>query len=222
MVVWGLARRPSADVDRSVACDVRAPGALEAALDEALAAMGAPDVLAYAAGAPVMGRTLQVPEQAAREAFDVNFWGLDRAVRRVLPAMARRGGGGIVGVLSIAALRAVPHEAYYAASKAACARYLECLAHEARGQGVTVGYVAPGYIDTGFFERGGWYGMTPPKVRGSGVTPDDVARAALDVLDGRRSRAVIGWRETVIRLGDHLAPGLYDRFLRARARREKL
>jgi short-subunit dehydrogenase len=192
---------------------------LEEALDKVRAEIGAPDALVYAAGMAVMGRTLSVPQEAARDAFDVNFWGMDRAIRSVLPAMAAQRRGSIVAVLSLAALRAVPHEAYYAASKAACARYLDCLAHEAATTGVHVGYVAPGFVDTGFIERGGWHGMSVPRVRGSNVTPDDVARAVLEILDGRRVRHVLGWRETAIRLGDHLAPGLYDRLLRARTRK---
>jgi short-subunit dehydrogenase len=143
---------------------------------------------------------------------------MDAAVRHLLPAMRDRGGGSVLAISSLAALRGVPYEAYYAASKAAAARYLDCLAHEVNPDKIHVSYLCPGYVATGFFERGGWYAMARPAVRGSGVTPDDVARAALERLRGHRRRAVVGWRENTIVLIDRLAPGLYDQVLRWRRR----
>lgn len=220
LVVSGLARSaPSgAPYAAGFACDV----ALEGSATEALARAGerAPiDVLVYAAGAGAMGRTLDVPEEVAAGAFAVNFWGLDQCVRAVVPGMQTRRRGAVLAVLSLAALRAVPFEAYYAASKAAAARYLECLALELAASHVDVHYVAPGYIDTGFFERGGFHGMAPPTVRGSGTTPADVAQRAVALLEGRPRSPVLGWRERTIRFADRVAPGLYDRHLRRGLRR---
>lgn len=217
--VSGLARRACDAADESFACDVAVEGELEAAIARATERHGAPRMLVYAAGFAAMGSTLDVPADAARRTFDVTFWGLDRAVRATVPEMRARGDGAVLAVLSLAALRAVPHEAYYAAAKAAAARYLDCLAHEVEPDGVRVRYVCPGFIDTGFLEKSAWFGMDPPRVQGSGVTPEDVARAALELLDGRRRGRVIGWRERAIALGDRVAPGLYDAILRRRARR---
>ncbi|HSQ67714.1 MAG TPA: SDR family oxidoreductase [Polyangiaceae bacterium] len=197
--------------------DVRDRAALEDALAASERANGAIDALVYAAGEPAMGETLAVPEEVARAAFDVNFWGLERAVRAVLPGMMAREDGFILAVLSLAASRAIPHEAYYGASKAAAARWLECVAHEAEPRGVRVRYVCPGYIPTGFLERGGWHGMTVPHVNGSGITPDDVAVRALSLAGRRAVGEVIGWRERTITFADRIAPGLYDRW-RARRR----
>jgi short-subunit dehydrogenase len=216
--VSGLARRacPASAADASFACDVSIDGAVDVAIDRAAARFGPPSVLVDAAGVGAMGRTIEVPFEIARATFDVNFWGLDRAVRHVVPGMRARGAGCVLAVLSLAALRAIPHEAYYAASKAAAARYLDCLAHEVEQDGVRVRYLCPGFIDTGFLEKTQWFGMDAPRVRGSGVGPDDVARAAIAMIDGRRSGRVLGWRERAITLGDRLAPGLYDAILRRR------
>jgi short-subunit dehydrogenase len=188
------------DVDRGVA--------------SALGRHGPCDVLVYAAGVPLMGRTTEVPESEARRCFEVNFWGLDRVVRAVLPRMMERRAGAILVVSSLVALRAVPFEAYYAASKAAAVRYLTCLAHEAGRNGVRVQALHLGLVQTGFSERGGWHGMERPDVAGSGVTTSDCARAALELLGSGAESAVLGWKERLIVLGDRLAPTLYDRFLR--------
>lgn len=201
---------------RTFACDVSSAESVAGAFARARAHASI-DALVYVSGAPAMGKTLAVPEKAARESFEVNFWGLDRTVREVLPAMSAQRKGSIVAVLSLAAVRAVPHESYYAASKAAAARYLECLAHEAAAANVAVGYVAPGFIDTGFYKRGGWFGMDVPSVNGSGTTPSDVADACLEMASGSTSvhpSKVLGWRERVIVMADRVAPGLYDRWLR--------
>ncbi|MDP9148770.1 MAG: SDR family oxidoreductase [Myxococcota bacterium] len=221
-VVSGLSRRASAAdaVDSSHPCDVTEPTSLRTAIAAAVAAHGPPEVLVYAAGMPAMGRTLAVPEAEARRCFEVNFWGLDRAVREVLPLMSERRRGAIIGLSSIAALRAVPYEAFYAASKAAAARYLGCLAHEGTKIGVRVHYLNIGYIDTGFAEKGGWFGMPTPSGRGSGLRPEDVAEAVLDLLSGHRISDTIGWKERAIALADRLVPELYDRLLRWREGRE--
>jgi short-subunit dehydrogenase len=216
--VSNLSRRPAPahGADASYPCDVTSTGGVSGAVEAALADRGPCDVLVYAAGAAAMGRTLEVPEAEARRCFEVNFWGLDRVVRSVLPSMMERRRGAILVVSSLVALRAVPFESYYAASKAAVARYMGCLAHEARRGRVRVHALHLGLVQTGFFERAGWYGMRVPDVKGSGVGPGDVARAAMQLLESDKAEAVLGWKERLIVLGDRLVPRLYDRFLRLR------
>jgi short-subunit dehydrogenase len=215
--VSNLSRRaaPASAADASYACDVTSSAEVTAAVGAALAERGPCDVLVYAAGVAAMGRTLEIPEAEARRCFEVTFWGFDRVVRALLPSMTERRSGAILVVSSLVALRAVPLESYYAASKAAVARYLGCLENEARRGGVRVHALHLGIVQTGFFERG-WYGMAAPDVSGSGVSPADAARAALALLDSRKPDAVLGWKERIIVLGDRLAPGLYDRYLRLR------
>lgn len=220
--VSALARRNGPPgVARSVACDVTDDGSVIEAVRSAIEGGGDPDALVYCAGEPLVGRTLAVPAELARRAFEVNFWGLERVVRRVYPALRARGGGSIVALLSIAGVRAVPFEAHYGASKAAAARYLEALALEAEAEGVHVAYLAPGYIPTGFLERSGFHGLEAPlTTSSSNVSPEDVARAAADLVLGKRSRSVLGWRENAITLADRVAPGAYDRLLRRRMARK--
>ncbi len=218
-VVAGLARRPSDVADASFACDVTDDASVGAAVAGAQQAHGPPDVMVYAAGVGAMGRTLDVPASAAREVFEVNFWGMDRAVRAVLPGMMERRRGAVVLVSSIAALRPIPHEAFYAASKAAAARYFGCLAFEAASAGVRVQMLHVGFIDTGFAERAGWFGMAAPAHPASSKTAGDVGVAVCALLDAGAPSAVLGWRERAIALGDRVVPNLYDRWITFRGRR---
>ena len=141
---------------------------------------------------------------------------MDRAVRAVLPDMMDRRRGSIVLVSSIVALRPVPHEAFYAASKAAAARYLGCLAFEAARARVNVQMLHVGFVDTGFSERAGWFGMDKPARGGSGTNPAEVGAAICDLLARGAPSAVLGWKERAIALGDRVAPNLYDRLLKLR------
>ncbi len=217
--VSGLARRRSVEADAWFAADALEDGSVERAISGAVGASGPPRALVYSAGLPAMGRTLDVPRDVARRAFEVNLWGFDAAVRAVLPVMLQRGTGTIVYVSSIAGLRPLIYEAYYAASKAAAVRLASCLDRETRARGVRVKSLHVGFVDTGFFERGGWHGMEAPPVSGSGITASDVGREVLRLIErDPAGERLLGWRENVIALSDRLAPGLYDRWVRLRAK----
>lgn len=202
-------------------CDVTSDESVESALTQATHDWSVPELVVYSAGYAAMGITTAIPPSEARTVFETNFWGLDRVVRTLASQTRPNTRTCVVAILSIAALRAVPHEAYYAASKAAAARYLECMRHELGPLGIDLKFLAPGYIETGFLQRSPWYGMSPPVVRGSGVSPEDVADAVVRLAKAEGTKAVLGWRERAIVLADRVAPTLYDRLLQRRSARAR-
>lgn len=175
------------------------------------AEVGAPlDAVVYVSGRGVFGRTARVPVERARQLFELNFWGCTCAATAAAEhwlAGGRR--GTFVAVLSIVARRGIPFEAHYAASKAAAARFLECLHLEHEGDGLRFVPVYPGMLRTPFRREAEWYGM--PRPGDGGGDPRAAARAIVAVLRGRRRARVIGWRERTIDLADRVAPELYDR-----------
>ncbi len=174
-------------------------------------ASAAIDAVVFVAGTSAYGKTALFPEERARSIFELNFWAAARAAGSAAEhwAQARRPGT-FVAVLSIVARRAVPFEAYYAASKAAAARFLECLDLEYGPRHIRFLSAFPGTLNTPFRGRAEWFGLEPPPGNG-GADVGRTARAILRLLDGRRKARVIGWRERTIDLADRLAPGLYDR-----------
>jgi short-subunit dehydrogenase len=192
-----------------------------AVYDELEAASAAPiDGVVFVAGDAVFGRTARIPAQRARAMFELNFWACTAAAMAAGEHWTERGRPGtFLAVLSVVARRAVPFEAYYAASKAAAARMLECLQLEYGARQIRFAGACPGTLDTSFRSRAEWYGVErAPESRGTSAA--QTARALIALLDGRRSARVIGWRERTIDLADRFTPGLYDRaVLRRRAKR---
>lgn len=177
------------------------------------------DAVVFVAGTAAFGRTALFPAERARSIFELNFWGCTNAARSAAEhwSEARRAGT-FLAVLSIAARRAVPFEAYYSASKAAAARFLECLDLEYAQERIRFRAAFPGALNTPFRRRAEWLGIEPAFTEGGADVPR-TARAILGLLFGSRTARVIGWRERSIDLADRLAPGLYDRaVLRRRVR----
>lgn len=84
----------------------------------------------------------------ADEVFATNLFGVVRVTNAVLPSMRARRKGRIINVGSAAAWVGEPGESFYAASKAALARYTEALRHEVWHLGITVSLIEPGAFTT--------------------------------------------------------------------------
>ncbi len=109
-----------------------------------------------------------------------------------LPAMVQRRRGGILNVASTAGMQPLPYSAGYSAAKAYLLSFSEALHQELRGSGVTVTALAPGPVDTEFWEQAGWEaagGRSFEQAFPSQVKPSaqDVAKAGVSGLaSGRR------------------------------------
>ena len=100
--------------------DVSKPDEIKSAFAQAKAAFGRVDVVFSNAGYAVAGEAEGVPDEAARAAFEVNFWGAahvsQEAVRFFREENAPRGGYLIQNSAS-AALTTVPTFGFYSAAK---------------------------------------------------------------------------------------------------------
>ncbi|SFU26565.1 SDR family NAD(P)-dependent oxidoreductase [Paraburkholderia aspalathi] len=106
-------------------------------------------------------------------------------------AMAKRGGGTIVNISSVAGMRSAPLYSY-APAKAAIISLTACLAAEWGRDGVRVNCVSPGFTRTARVERRLKLGERDPHVysnsaMGRMVEPDEVADACLFLLSDAAS-----------------------------------
>jgi 3-oxoacyl-[acyl-carrier protein] reductase len=91
---------------------------------------------------------VMMDQAKAEVAMQVNYWSFARLAGTLLRPMMRARDGRVAVIGSVTALQANQGNAAYAASKAALLAYARTLAVEMARTGVTVNYVAPGFIDT--------------------------------------------------------------------------
>jgi 3-oxoacyl-[acyl-carrier protein] reductase len=91
---------------------------------------------------------VMMDQTKAEAAMQVNFWSFTRVVTTLIRPMMRARNGRVAVIGSVTALQANQGNAAYAASKAALLGYVRTLAIETARTGVTVNYLAPGFIDT--------------------------------------------------------------------------
>jgi 3-oxoacyl-[acyl-carrier protein] reductase len=87
-------------------------------------------------------------QDKAAAVMQVNYFAFARIARAVVRPMMRARTGRIVAIGSVIGQLASQGNAAYAASKAALLAYVKSLAIESARRGVTVNYVAPGFVDT--------------------------------------------------------------------------
>ncbi|MGD1876363.1 MAG: SDR family oxidoreductase [Kiloniellaceae bacterium] len=134
-----------------VEADVSTAAGCEAVAKAMLDRLGGVDCLIHVVGgsaAPAGGFSVLDDGQWAR-ALDANLLAAVRLDRALLPAMLAQGSGVIVHVSSIQRRMPLPEATLaYAAAKAALSTYSKGLSKEVAPQGVRVGSVAPGFVET--------------------------------------------------------------------------
>lgn len=149
--VYTFSRRQFSDPRFThIRVDVTDPDAAEAAVRCVYEKEGRLDIVVNCAGYGISGAIEFTPAEDARRQMDVNFFGMVNVNKPALTIMRKQGGGRIVNTSSMAAVFAIPFQAYYSASKAAINSYTCALLNEVKQYGISVCAVQPGDIKTGF------------------------------------------------------------------------
>ena len=149
--VYELSRREDGtDAAMHIQADVTDEDQIRRAIEQILEREKQIDVVINNAGFGISGAIEYTDTEEAKRQFDVNFFGMVRVNRAVLPIMHRQGYGRILNMSSVAAPIAIPFQAYYSASKAAVRTYTMTLYSEVKPYGIEVCAIMPGDIATGF------------------------------------------------------------------------
>ena len=124
--------------------DVTDDDSVHAAVDEIIRNEGRLDVVVNNAGIALAGAVEDTSLDEAKAQFDVNFFGVLRVCRAVLPVLRQQRSGYIVNIGSIGGLVAIPYQGLYSASKFALEGLTESLRLEVRPFGVNVVLIEPG------------------------------------------------------------------------------
>jgi NAD(P)-dependent dehydrogenase (short-subunit alcohol dehydrogenase family) len=136
--------------DRTVGlhCDVSDSAAVTAAIAQIAQRFGRLDALVNNAGVAVFAPLLETSDADWNRVLAVNLTGPFLCSKAAVPLMREHGGGAIVNITSISAVRASTLRSAYGTSKAGLAHLTKQLAVELAASGIRVNAVAPGPVDT--------------------------------------------------------------------------
>jgi NAD(P)-dependent dehydrogenase (short-subunit alcohol dehydrogenase family) len=171
--VYGAARHPDGVTEAGVT-----PVALDITDPDQVAdvARQCADVSLLVNNAGVMKAStfIDAPDlSAARTEMETNYFGTLAMCRAFAPALAAKGGGAIVNMLSVTSFYTSPLDASYGASKAAAWSLTNGIRIELARHGTHVVAVHASFIDTDMAK-----GIDVPK-----VSPQSVARQAFDAVE---------------------------------------
>lgn len=134
----------------AIRMDVTDSRSVKEVINGIIAKEGRIDVLVNNAGNGIAGPLYDMPVEAARAQFEVNFFGVVSATSTVLSGMIERKAGLIINISSIAGLIGLPYQGLYSASKFAIEGYSQSLRMELFNTGINVAVVNPGDFKTSF------------------------------------------------------------------------
>ncbi|HVO44519.1 MAG TPA: SDR family oxidoreductase [Aggregatilineales bacterium] len=132
----------------ALSADVSDRGQVEAAIQSAIAQVGAPDLLFTYAGLSHPGYFMDIPIDVFEKLMAVNYLGTLYAVRAVTPSMQQRRRGHIVLMSSAAGIVGVYGYTAYCPTKFAVRGFGETLRAELKPSGIRVSVVYPPDTDT--------------------------------------------------------------------------
>ncbi len=136
----------------SVQADMRSAEEVRRAVDDAAARLGGLDVLVNNAGIfvhhPPTSTSYEDWQAVWADTLGTNLVGAANATFCAVPHLIAAGGGAIVNVSSRGAFRGEPKSPAYGASKAGLNAFGQSMARALAPHGISVGTVAPGYVQT--------------------------------------------------------------------------
>jgi len=190
--------------------DVTKDFSVESAVSKTVLQCGRIDVLVNNAGYGIMDLAESVPLAQAQRQFDVNFFGVLRMNRTVLPAMKRQGSGLLLHVSSGGGRLAIPGMGLYCASKFAMEALAEVYRYELASLGIDSVILEPGAYATPIMEklelgedpgRKNGYGkmaQVPEKLKAtigsSRANPQEIADIVLQIIETPAGRRQLRYR----------------------------
>jgi len=168
---------------RAYACDVADAASVAAAFERAHSDLGDIDVLVFNAGSGTWGTVEEITPAAFEAAWRVNALGLLLTAQQVIPAMKRKGAGGIVVIGATASRRGMPRTTAFAPAKAAQRSLAEAMARHLWPAGIHVALIIiDGVIDLERTRK-----AMPDKPDDFFLKPDDIAETAFQLTQQKRS-----------------------------------
>ncbi len=149
--VYGSSRNPKhkeLNGIHFVSLDVTKSETITAAVDFIMQKENRIDFLINNAGKGITGALEETPEEEIRHNFEVNYLGVLRVIKAVLPIMRKQRSGMIINITSIAGYMGLPFRGIYSATKGALELTTEAYRMELKPFNIKMTNVAPGDFAT--------------------------------------------------------------------------
>lgn len=164
-------------------CDVRDSARVEEMFAEILHVYGRIDILLNNAGYGKFADFTEMPTEEFDDMMDVNYMGIVRCTKAVVPHMLERGSGQIVNLASMAGKIGTSKSVAYTASKHAVLGFTNALRQELRKSGVVISAINPGPIATDFFKTADPTGTYVKNVAKMMMTPEHVSAKLIKTME---------------------------------------
>jgi short-subunit dehydrogenase len=199
--------------------DVSEPGQIADFARDATSAHPGLNIVVNNAGVALLGNFAEIDQAQMEWLIDINFWGVVRTTRALLPHLERKPEAHIVNISSIFGIIAPPGQTAYAAAKFAVRGFSESLRHELQmaKSPVKLSVVHPGGVSTNIVRNSGT-GITDNERRAQSIERFDAfakttpAAAALRIIEGiekNAPRILIGSDARFMDLLQRFRPGTY-------------
>ena len=205
----------------SLVADVSDVSSMAALAVKVLSDVGVPDIVVANAGIGYDAHFVDTSEDAWRDVFETNVFGVVRTVRPFIPKMIERGSGRVVLISSVVGKRGIPHYAAYSASKFALDGMADVVRVELVGTGVSLGTVYPSSTESEFQDRTRRVGLDRKPKRPHRHSTLGVARAILRMSASKRTEMLLSFEGNFMALVDKVSPRLVDWILSRVLKRRK-
>jgi 3-dehydrosphinganine reductase len=208
------AAEPKDRVVLAIPMDVTKTASVDAGVEQAMAELGGLDIVINNAGFALPGYIEQLEMADYETMLEVNYLGAVRVVRAVLPHFMEQRAGIITNVTSMLGFMGTFGYAAYSGSKYALSGFTECLRQDLMPYGIAVHLCYPPTTKTPGLESEN--ARKPPEawaIEGTSraFSADDVAKALLAGMQGKRFHIVVGADSWFIWAAQRFAPWLVRR-----------
>ena len=134
----------------AIVADAADPGALTAAVDEAITALGGLDAAWSNVGVQTTGGVEDATVEDLDRCYSLNVRAHFVLAQRAVPTLREAGGGALLVTASNAGVQTEDRLVTYAATKASAVALARLLARDQAGDGIRVNALCPGFVDTPF------------------------------------------------------------------------
>lgn len=199
----------------AIAADVSNFNQTQAIADKAIEVFGRLDTWVHLAAVEIYAPFEKTTHQEFKRLIDVNLMGQVHGAKAALPHLKREGRGALIHISSVEAVRSLPLQSAYAASKHAVNGFLEALRVELMHEKwqISVTEVMPASINTPFFDKA----VTKLGVKPMGAPPlyppSDVADVILYVAEHPTRDIIVGDAGKAIAAMQRISPALVDQYM---------